>query len=291
MHNGLLQILHMLPAFQSTTELLEECRRHTEISPTVNRPVAPLQQSIQLHNVTFSYAQSPDINTIIDVTLRIPAGRITAVVGPSGAGKSTLVDLLLTTIQPSQGSVQVDDKLLDESQFAAWRAMIGYVPQETWLFHGSIRDNLLWSRPGASAFEINEALASAAAFDFVHNLPEGIDTIVGDRGVRLSGGERQRIALARALLRKPSLLILDEATSALDAENQQQIKDAVQKLRGKLTVVTVAHRLSTIQDADQIVVLDAGRIVETGTFEELSSQSDSRLSGLMRSDRSETIAA
>ena len=297
-HSGCLHVLHMLPAFRSTMNLMEQCHQHhdggtvcdPDSGPEPETAPVSLQKDIQFHDVSFQYRPGTDDWTLRDINLQIPVGRMTAIVGPSGAGKSTLVDLLLTLLTPTHGTILLDNQPLSEQQTSAWRSLIGYVPQETYLFHGTIRANLLWARPTATDFELREALLAASAFDFVEGLENGIDTVVGDRGVRLSGGERQRIALARALLRKPSLLILDEATSALDAENQNRIKEAVRNLRGTLTVVTVAHRLSTILDADQVIVLEAGRVVEAGSFQELSDVPGSRLSGLIRADGASAAA-
>jgi ATP-binding cassette subfamily C protein len=183
-----------------------------------------------------------------------------AIVGASGVGKTTLVDLMIGLLAPETGRVAVDGTALAENG-AAWRETIGYVPQEPFLFHDTIRANLAWARPEASAADLNRALALARA-EFVHDLPNGLDTVVGDRGVRLSGGERQRIALARALLREPSLLILDEATSSIDLENERRILEAIGGLHGTVTIVLIAHRLATVADVDAIHLLDAGRIME-----------------------------
>jgi ATP-binding cassette subfamily C protein len=156
------------------------------------------------------------------------------------------------------------------------------VPQETFLFHDTVRANLLWTRPQASDEELWQILRLAAADQFVAELPDSLDTVVGDRGVRLSGGERQRLALARALLRHPSLLLLDEATSALDNENERRIQQALDELHGELSIVVIAHRLSTIRHADQIVVIDNGRVVESGSWDELVARQDGRLRALLK---------
>ncbi len=285
-HSCYLQVVHMLPAFNATMDLLEECEAHREqVVPRIERPLA-LKQGIELRNVAFRYdRRDDDAWTLENISLAIPTRQTTAIVGPSGAGKTTLADLLLGLIAPVRGELLVDGAPLSTDRLAAWRQAIGYVPQETFLLHDSIRANLMWSNPAASAVDLREALRLAAAEEFVDGLALGLDTIVGDRGVRLSGGERQRIALARALLRKPALLVLDEATSSLDAENQRRIRDAVEALHGELTMVVVAHRLSTVRDADQIVVLDAGCVVEQGTFEELSHRSGGRFRALVEADR------
>jgi ATP-binding cassette subfamily C protein len=202
--------------------------------------------------------------------LTIDAGRTTAIVGTSGAGKSTVADLAMGLLSPDAGHVLVDGVPLTAGRLSAWRHSIGYVPQDGFLLHDSIRRNMLWACPTATDAEIWQNLETAAAADFVAKLAGGLDTVVGDRGVRLSGGERQRIALARALLNRPSLLILDEATSALDSANEQQILDAVARLRGQLTILLITHRLSTVRQADAIHILSGGRIVESGTWVELT---------------------
>ena len=207
-----------------------------------------------------------------EIDFVIPARSTVAVVGPSGSGKSTLADLIMGLVTPDDGTILIDGKPLTGELIYNWRSSIGYVPQENFLFNDTIRGNLLLVRPGASEEEIWDALRQAAADSFVASFPEGLETVVGDRGIRLSGGERQRIALARALLRKPTVLILDEATSSLDRENERRILDAIEGLHGELTMVIIAHRLSTIRRADSIVVLEQGRIVETGTWASLSQE-------------------
>jgi ATP-binding cassette subfamily C protein len=195
---------------------------------------------------------------------------MTAIVGTSGAGKSTLADLIMGLIEPQDGAVLIDDVPLDAERLHAWRGCIGYVAQETFLFNDTVRANLLWAYPGATEDELRTALRLAAADDFVARLPDGMETVLGDRGVRLSGGEQQRLALARALLRKPSVLILDEATSNLDSENERRIQGAIEALHGGITIVAITHRLSTIRNADIIYVLENGRVIETGDWTSLT---------------------
>ena len=195
--------------------------------------------------------------------------------GPSGSGKSTLADLLLGLIVPARGRVLVDETPLTPDLLPAWREQIGYVPQDSFHFHDTVRANLLWARPEASEAELWEALEVAAA-GFVARLPQGLDTVLGDRGVRLSGGERQRVALARALVRRPAMLILDEATSSLDSENERRVQDAIERLHGHLTILVITHRLTTVRFADSIHVLEAGRVVESGDWDGLLNGSDGR---------------
>jgi len=187
-------------------------------------------------------------------------------------------------LSPTHGKMLVDGRLLKGPDLRPWRRGIGYVPQETFLLHDTLRHNLRWSNPDATDDELHEALHLAAADDFVAALPAGLDTVLGDRGMRLSGGERQRIALARALVRRPKLLILDEATNSLDGENQQRVQSAIQNLHGEMTIVIIAHRLSTVRDADQIVVLEEGQIVEVGGYQELLTCASGRFRGLVDAD-------
>ena len=204
------------------------------------------------------------------VSLVVPARGITAVCGPSGAGKSTLADLLLGLLQPSTGRILVDGEPIAGQRLHAWRQAVGYVPQETFLFHDTIRANLVMARPGAAEAELRTALRGAAAEELVDRLPKGLETVLGDRGVRLSGGERQRLALARALLRQPSILVLDEATSSLDNEIERLIQHALGCLHGQMAIVIIAHRMSTVRIADQIIVLKQGKVAEVGSWEDLS---------------------
>ena len=263
-----------LPAFAASERLRERLLAGAESpGPAACRRIA-LQHGIRLEQLGFAYDPAQPAPALAEVTLALPARSVTALCGPSGAGKSTLADVVLGLLTPTRGRVLLDDAPLEGERIHHWRASIGYVPQETFLFHDTVRANLAWARPDATEAELRDALRAAAAETFVDRLPQGLDTIVGDRGVRLSGGERQRIALARALLRRPTLLVLDEATSALDAHNERLVQDAIERLQGELTILVIAHRLSTVRFADRIVVLNAGRIVEAGTWDELNARPD-----------------
>ncbi|KJR49321.1 Lipid A export ATP-binding/permease protein MsbA [Desulfosporosinus sp. I2] len=267
----------MLPAFQAVSDLHTLCIAKEEI-PVLDRIVPPmnLRRGIRLSDVSFRYNVENECYAVRHINGLLSAGSTTAIVGVSGAGKSTLADIIIGLILPEQGEILIDDIRLDSSNMSSWRQSIGYVPQDAFLFNASIRDNLTWACPDANEKEMWEVLKLAAIDDFVKALPEKLDTVVGDRGIRLSGGERQRIVLARALLRKPELLILDEATSALDSENEKRIQNAIEGLQGKLTILIIAHRMSTIKNADQIMVLDQGRIVEQGSYQDVASDENGR---------------
>jgi ATP-binding cassette, subfamily C, bacterial len=267
------QLLNMLPELAAVLALERRLAPAESPSPERRGPL-PLRDAVRLDAVSFRYeeAAQPALDAL---SLTIPAGQTTAIVGPSGSGKSTLADLLLGLLVPARGRVLVDETPLTVDLLAAWREQIGYVPQDSFHFHDTVRANLLWARPEASDAELLEALEIAAA-GFVTRLPQGLDTVLGDRGVRLSGGERQRIALARALVRRPSMLILDEATSSLDSENERRVQDAIERLHGRLTVLVITHRLTTVRLADSIHVLEAGRLVESGNWHGLLNGSAGR---------------
>jgi ATP-binding cassette, subfamily C, bacterial len=271
------QLLNMLPDFAAILALETRLAPHQDADPAPRGSVR-LRDAVRLDSVSFWYEDVPE-PALGSVTLRIPAGQTTAIVGPSGAGKSTLADLLLGLIVPTEGRVLVDETPLTPGLLPAWRDQIGYVPQDSFHFHDTVRTNLLWARPDASEAELQEALEVAAA-GFVKRLPQGLDTVLGDRGVRLSGGERQRIALARALLRRPAMLILDEATSSLDSENERRVQDAIERLHGRLTILIITHRLTTVRRADLIHVLDGGEVVESGNWDALLNGSTGRFRSL-----------
>jgi ATP-binding cassette, subfamily C, bacterial len=265
------------PAFAHIVEVATRCRAMAE--PRVHRhePIA-LRSAIRLERVTFRHA-ADEPPTLSDVNLVLRRGETTAIVGPSGAGKSTLADLVVGLLTPQQGRVLVDGTPLRPEHLRAWRAQIGLVAQDPYLLNDTVRTNLLWGCPDAEDGEIKRALAAAAA-EFVFDLPDSLDTMLGERGVRLSGGERQRLVLASALLRRPGLLILDEATSAVDSENEQRIQLAIETLHGRMTILVIAHRLTTIRGADVIHVLEHGRVVESGTWDQLTAQPDGRFRAL-----------
>ena len=223
--------------------------------------------AIDLRGVNFSYDDGERV--LHDVDLDIGEGEVVALVGPSGAGKSTLFNLIPRFYDPDSGSILIDGKDVRALTQASLRGHIGIVPQETMLFGGSIRENILYGKLDASEAELIAAAKSANAHDFISELPKGYDTIVGERGIKLSGGQRQRVAIARALLKDPAILLLDEATSSLDNESEQLVQEALANLMLNRTTVIIAHRLSTIRIAQRIAVLDRGRIIELGTHEQL----------------------
>jgi ATP-binding cassette subfamily C protein CydCD len=224
--------------------------------------------AVRLADVSFTYPGRQRA-AVRDVTLDIRPGTTVAIVGPSGSGKTTLANLLLRFWDPSEGSISLDGDDLRGYRLDDLRSRIALVAQDTYLFNDSLRTNVALAKPGAGEAEIKEALARAALGDFVAALPDGLATRVGERGVQLSGGQRQRVAIARAFLKNAPILILDEATSHLDAVSEAQVRRALDELMRDRTTIVIAHRLSTVRDAELIAVLDGGRLIETGTHERL----------------------
>jgi ATP-binding cassette subfamily C protein len=258
------------PAFALLRRLQAEtarCAESRRVGQASTDPGRILPADITAENLVVCHDETPVLN---GVSFSIPAGQVIGFVGPSGAGKSTLVDSLLGLIVPSEGKIAVGDVSLGDVDLHGWRRRIGYVSQDTFLFHDTIANNIRWSVPDAPMQAVVAAARAAGLEGFVASLDLGFDTIVGDRGVKLSGGQRQRISLARALMRDPNLLILDEATSALDSLSEQEVMGVINALRGKCTVVIVAHRLAAVRDADLIYVLDGGVIIEHGTWRSLT---------------------
>jgi ATP-binding cassette, subfamily C, bacterial len=278
-------ISHDLPAWEQVMGRIEALEAERE-ELADSAEGARLAHSIRLEDVFFAY-DAGRTDAVRGLTLEIEARRTTAIVGPSGAGKTTVADLVMGLVQPREGRIVVDGRALDERWLRAWRAEIGYVAQDTVLFNDTVLANLRWARPAATEADVWEALRLASADGFVAALPEGLATQLGDRGVRLSGGERQRLALARALLRRPTLLILDEATSALDAENERRIRDAILGLHGRMTILMITHRLPSVRDADVVHVVEGGRWVESGSWAELMERPAGRFRRLWASQAGE----
>ena len=261
--------LHALPSVEHCYSLIERAEAEAEPSSESMHSIARVEQSIELTNVCVRYSGRSEY-ALEDISLSLKSRTTTALMGESGAGKSTLADVLMGLLDLDSGQLCVDGQAINGAMLKNWRTSVAYVPQDTFLFHDSIRRNLLWGNALATEQELEQALQRAAA-EFVFELPLGLNTIVGDGGVLLSGGERQRIALARALLKKPALLILDEATSALDRANEARIRQAIENLHGDLTVLIIGHRLPTLEHADHIIVMDKGRIKAQGSWQDVSS--------------------
>jgi len=231
-----------------------------------------LRQRLSLRNVFFNYPQRPDVPVLQGLNLDIAPGEQVALVGASGAGKSTVASLLLRFHTPQKGELTVGGVPADELDLRGYRSRVAFVPQEVILFGGDLRSNIRYGKPNASEDLVVDAAKRAFAWEFIEEFPEGLDTVVGERGVQLSGGQRQRIAIARAILKDPDLLVLDEATSALDSTSEREVQAALEGLmRGRSSLV-IAHRLSTVQRADRICVMEGGRIVEEGTHAQLMAQ-------------------
>lgn len=260
------QLVQTMPALEAVLDLLQRSDKPFLQEGTL--PFTHIKQGIRLENVTFHYKlQEPP--TLTNVSLYIPKGQVTAIVGASGAGKTTLLNLLVRLYEPTTGHICVDGVDLRSFTLASWRDRLAVVNQEPFLFHASVLANLWFGRAEATEAQIQQAVALAQADAFIAELPQGFSTALHERGVRLSGGQRQRIALARALLRDAELLILDEATNELDAQTEQAFQKALAQGRGERAILVIAHRLSTVRDADQIYVLEKGRIVEHGAHDHL----------------------
>ncbi|WP_339147745.1 MULTISPECIES: ABC transporter ATP-binding protein [unclassified Sutcliffiella] len=276
------QLATTIPAFQAVIAIQSESRKAREFTAVENSKPLLVKKSIEVKDVFFRYnTDQPDF-ALKNINLHIPSNQMTAVVGRSGAGKSTLIDLLMGLNQPECGEVLVDGKSLTKDNLISLRKAVSYVPQDPFLFNTTVRENLMLVNPNATEEELWEALYFSSAAEFVKKLPDGLDSVIGDRGIKLSGGERQRLVIARAILRKPSILVLDEATSALDSENEAKIQQAIENLKGKMTIIVIAHRLSTIRKADQVVVLDEGTIIQKGGFVQLAEEKKSVFSNLVK---------
>ncbi|MGL6251489.1 MAG: ABC transporter ATP-binding protein [Billgrantia desiderata] len=266
---GLAEVIDLFErAMASTRRILDLLAVPITVKDNEGQPLAePVRGEVSFDNVSFRYAAS---GVGVDgISLHVPAGNTLALVGATGSGKSTLMKLLLRFYDPSAGEVRIDGQPIAEVSLESLRRAIGLVSQDVYLFEGSIRDNIAYGKPDASEEAVIEAARTAEAWEFIQALPQGLDTAVGERGVRLSGGQRQRLSLARALLKDPPILVLDEATSAVDNETEAAIQRSLAKIGHGRTVIMIAHRLSTIVHADEIVVVDGGQVVEQGSHAEL----------------------
>jgi ABC-type multidrug transport system fused ATPase/permease subunit len=271
---GLLQIKGSIGIAAPTLELLEELGNEESIERTsdeIDFNHEGFRANAKLNNVSLTYA-GKTIPAISAINLEIQEGSIVAFVGPSGAGKTTLIDVLLGILQQEYGTVSISG-VEPLQAIATWPGALGYVPQDVVISNGTIRENISMGYPAGIATDelVTDATDIAQLTDFVRSLPLGLDTPVGDRGTKISGGQRQRLGIARAMFTKPRLLVLDEATSALDGETEANIADAIQKMKGKVTVIMIAHRLSTVREADKVIYMESGKIIATGTFEEVRS--------------------
>jgi ABC transporter fused permease/ATP-binding protein len=271
---GLADLYSQLQKAIGATENLMEILDETP-EPIADKQLTLLSRvsgDVTFKDVSFSYPSRSDVEVLKAVSFSANHGEQIAIVGPSGAGKSTITNLLLKFYNPTTGTIKIDGKIIEDYPLSELRAHMSIVPQDVLLFGGTIKENIGYGKIGASDEEIVEAAKQANAHLFIEGFPEKYDTIVGERGIQLSGGQRQRIAIARAILKNPSILILDEATSALDSESEKLVQEALETLMKGRTSIVIAHRLSTIRKADKILVLNEGKLVESGTHEELSNK-------------------
>lgn len=257
-------------AVGATEELMKILDEETEDLEDHPKAIPGFKGDVQFDNVHFAYPTRPETEVVKGLTFEAKSGDQVALVGPSGAGKSTLVQLIMRFFDPQSGTISFDGKAAASYNLSELRNQMAVVPQDVFLFGGTIRENIAYGKSDASEEEIIEAAKKANAWRFIEEFKDGLDTIVGERGVQLSGGQRQRIAIARAVLKDPCILILDEATSALDSESERLVQEALDKLMEGRTSIVIAHRLSTVRSADKILVLDKGELVESGTHDELT---------------------
>lgn len=275
----LASIQRALGATDRVFELIDGRNEAIDLEFTRDNKEAAVASEIEFSNVNFHYPTRPDFKVLHNISFKANAGETIALVGPSGSGKSTIASMVLRFYDPVDGTIKLNGKNTKDFELSKLRNQMAIVPQDVILFAGSIGENISYGKPNASLEEIREAARKANALDFIESFPEKFNTIVGERGIQLSGGQRQRIAIARAVLKNPSILILDEATSSLDSESERLVQEALDKLMQGRTSIVIAHRLSTIRNADKIIVLEKGMVVENGTHDELIKNED----GLYRS--------
>ncbi len=274
------QLAQTIGASERILEILEE---PSEVNATEALPLfVPVHGHVQFDDVQFAYPSRSDVRVLKGISFDVAAGRKIALVGQSGAGKSTIVQLLMRYYPISGGQITVDGRNLTSYNITELRKNIAIVPQEVMLFGGTILENIQYGKPGATEAEVREAARKANALQFIELFPEGLQTLVGERGIKLSGGQRQRIAIARAILKDPAILILDEATSSLDAESERLVQEALDELMQNRTTIIIAHRLATIRKVDRIYVLREGQIAESGTHSELAAHEDGIYANLVR---------
>lgn len=283
LHQNAQELANNLAAYEKVERALFELNSAAEPILENNDLALVPTKAIQFRRTSFQYPNTAGV-ALNDISLEIPVGTICAIIGPSGSGKSTLADLVMGLLSPTAGAVLLDDVPVTDANRRAWRRQVAFVPQEPVLFNDSIAANLRIAEPDSSDEELWAALERANARKFVSRLPNKLETVVGERGARLSGGERQRLTLARALLRRPKVLILDEATSALDWETQQTIAADISQMRGKFTIIMIAHRPSMVSFADMIIALENGRVAEVGTYNDLAVRRESRLAQMIRAE-------
>ena len=272
----------LIGAIGATERIREILNTESEIELQSTPKTINTKGNIRYENVHFTYPTRSDMPILKGMSFEVKEGRKIALVGPSGAGKSTIVQLLLKFYDIQDGDITIGGKSIFDIDTRSLRANIANVPQEVILFGGTIAENIRYGKPDATDEEVNEAARQANAFEFIETFPDGMATLVGERGIKLSGGQRQRIAIARAILKNPRILLLDEATSALDAESEKLVQDALNKLMIGRTSIIIAHRLATIKEVDQIYVIDEGVIVEQGTHEELSAKENGAYQALAK---------
>lgn len=269
-------------AIGASERVMEIIKEPTEEYGSNEPDTLKLKGDIFLNDVSFAYPGRPDVTVLKGLELHVPAGKKIALVGPSGAGKSTIIQLIMRYYSATDGAITVDGEPVTHYDLHAYRKNIGIVPQEVILFGGTIAENISYGRPGASREAITDAARRANALDFINSFPEGMNTLVGERGIQLSGGQRQRIAIARAILKDPAILILDEATSSLDAESELLVQQALNELMKNRTTIIIAHRLATIRAVDTIYVIKDGETIESGTHEVLSMNEDGFYNHLLK---------